>query len=468
MRNIKYIIVLIFVILIPSVFISCAVKNNCKSPELNIPESYYENSLDSVSLIEKKWWEFYTDPHLQRLIDKTLANNRDMKIALANITKMAELNRINTSYLLPELNGTISGLRETNDYYQEKEIIDDELSVKATLSWELDFRGALRWGRKKGISEYLSSIEAKKAMQMTLVATVASAYFELVALDNELDIVKRTLITRREGVSQAKIRFEGGLTSETSYQQAQVELASTAALIPELETKIAIKESEIALLSGELPNEQKRSMVMNNKELPTYKNVGLPAELILRRPDVQQALQELNAAKAQVGIKHAERFPKVIISITGGVENDDWTNIFKSPFSYTLGSITAPLFNFGRNKAKFKAAVAEYEQARMKYEKKVLTCFKEVNDAIITYNNAHKSSLLKSDLRDASRKYVNLARLQYINGVINYLDVLDAQRKYFDAEIGLNNSIKNEYLALVQLYKALGGGWETPSETDKQ
>lgn len=442
-----------------TVLSSCVVQRNCKEPELNMPQELVKGENDSLAIADMQWWEFYTDPNLQELIRKTLENNKDMKASIARIRKMAELNRVGKMSFFPELSGLFLTDYETNDYYGEKSSRDPEVSLKATLNWEVDLRGTLRWGNKKGMAQYLESVEAQRAMQMTLVAAVANSYFELIALDNELAIVKRTLNTRKEGVSQAKIRFEGGLTSETSYQQAQVELATTAALIPGLETKIAIKESEISLLAGEYPSAQKRSKEIKASKRPEYAAVGIPAELLLRRPDLRQAQQQLNAAKAEVGIKSSERFPKLVISLTGGLEDNDFTNIFRSPFSYAVGNLTSPIFNFGKNRARFKAAIAEYDEARYNYEQKVLTAFKEVNDAAISYKNAHEASQLKYNLCEAARKYVDLARLQYLNGVINYLDVLDAQRKYFDAEIGLSNSVRDEYLALVQLYKALGGGW---------
>lgn len=438
---------------------SCVVQKECREPELDMPGEIVPGRNDSLAIADMEWWKFYTDPNLQDLIRKTLENNRDLKASVARIRQAMEMNRISKMALFPELSGQFAVENETNDYYGENEVRDPEISAKATLSWEVDLRGALRWGRKKGMAQYLETIEAQRAMQMSLVAAVANAYFELVALDNELAIVKRTLNTRKEGVSQAKIRFEGGLTSETSYQQAQVELATTASLIPELESEIAVKESEIALLAGEFPSPQKRSKDFDNTKLPSYTPIGLPSDLILRRPDIRQAQQRLNAAKAEVGVKNAERFPKFAITLTGGVEDNDFKNLFRSPFSYVLGNLTTPIFNFGKNKARLKNAIARYDEARFDYEKKVLTAFKEVHDAVIIYSNAHEASELKLNLREAARKYVDLARLQYLNGVINYLDVLDAQRKYFDAEIGLSNSIRNEYIALVQLYKALGGGW---------
>lgn len=302
-------------------------------------------------------------------------------------------------------------------------------------------------------------------MRMELVAEVASAYFQLVALDNELSIVRRTLATRSEGVYQAKLRFEGGLTSETVYQQAQVEYASTASLIPDLERKIEIMENGIALLMGEFPDwPVLRGSMDTEATTPETLPVGLPSELLQRRPDVRASEQRLRAAMAAAGMAYADRFPRLNFTLTGGWENDRMVGFFQSPFSYVAGTVAAPIFGFGRKKAKYKAALAAYDEARLAYEQKVLEVFKEANDAVITYRNVRKTAELKANLRDASRKYVLLAHLQYRAGSINYIDVLDAQRQYFDAQIGLSNAIRDEYLAMVQLYKALGGGWQTQSE----
>lgn len=302
-------------------------------------------------------------------------------------------------------------------------------------------------------------------MRMALVAEVATAYFQLVALDNELAIVRRTLATRSESVYQAKIRFEGGLTSETVYQQAQVEYASTASLIPDLERRIQITENSIALLMGEYPDwDVMRSSMDLETTLPETVPVGLPSELLQRRPDVRASEQRLQAAMAAAGMAYADRFPRLRFSLTGGWENDDLQNFFESPFSYVAGTIASPIFGFGRKKAKYKASLAAYDEARLAYEQKVLEVFKEANDAVVTYTNVRKTAELKANLRDASRKYVLLAHLQYQAGSINYIDVLDAQRQYFDAQIGLSNAIRDEHLAMVQLYKALGGGWQTPEE----
>ena len=295
---------------------------------------------------------------------------------------------------------------------------------------------------------------------MTLIAEVARAYYELIALDNELSIVRQTLETRKEGVHQARLRFEGGLTSETSYQQAQVELATTATLIPELERRIAVKEHEIALLAGEYPDRIARQAMDPAATMPEHLPVGLPSELLRRRPDVRRAEQALEAAYAAVGVAYTDRFPRIQLSAAIGVENDLLSSLFSSPYSFVSGAIAGPVFGFGKKRARYQAQQAAYRQECRRYEKTVLTVFKEVSDAIVTYDSSLRASELKRNLERAARSYVELARLQYLNGVINYLDVLDAQRRYFDAQIGLSNALRDQRLARVQLYKALGGGWE--------
>lgn len=453
----------IYNVLLCSVFVasvSCSAVKQCQSPELNLPEQIAGRA-DSLTVADLAWWEFYGDTTLCRIIERTLADNRNIRSAAARVEQMRQMYRISKAERLPELSASVLGNNETNDYYESAPLRDPQFDLKATVSWEADLWGNLRWGKRKGEAEYVASIEDERAMRMTLVAETASAYFRLVALDNELAIVRRTLETRREGVAQAKLRFEGGLTSETVYQQAQVEYAATAALIPDLERRIEITENAIALLMGGYPDWEIIRGAMNVSAIrPEDLPVGIPSVLLQRRPDLRASEARLRAAMAGVGIAYADRFPRLVFRLTGGLENDDIKGLLRSPFSYVVGSLSAPIFGFGRKKAAYKAAVAAYEQARLAYEQKVLEAFKETDDAIVTYRSVRETARLKSDLCDAAREYVNLASLQYRAGSINYIDVLDAQRRYFDAQTGLSNAVRDEHLALVQLYKALGGGWQ--------
>lgn len=446
---------------------SCSAVRECKAPELNLPEQLVAGVTDSTTIADIGWWKFYGDAALCELIQRTLDNNKDMLAAAARVEQMRQLYRIDKASRLPDFSVRVYGDRETNDYYQKSFSNDPELGAKVGVSWELDLWGNLRWAKRKGAAEYLASVEAARAMQMTLVAEVATAYFELVALDHELGVVRRTVETREESVRQAKLRFEGGLTSETAYQQAKVELASASALIPDLELRIAQKENQISVLAGDYPSRVARSKMDMNVRMPDSLPVGLPSTLLQRRPDVRQAEQNLKAAMASAGMAYADRFPRLTISLTGGLENDALKGLINSPFSYAAGNLTAPLFAFGSKRAKYRAALAAYDQARLAYEQKVLEVFREVNDAVTAYRNMRRTAELKFNLKEAARQYVVLAKLQYINGVIRYIDVLDAQRKFFDAQVEESKAVRNEHLALVGLYKALGGGWQ-PSDAEKK
>lgn len=460
--KIKSLIIIIFsAFAIGTAVTGCSPAKYCAEPDLKLPDAFGPGVTDSVTIADLEWWNLYTDTLLQSLIRQALEYNKDMLIAAERIEQMRQLHRMDKAKLFPDI-GVRAGFNdEFTNYGGNSPDPGVEFKMpQATFSWEIDLWGNLRWANKKAAAEYLETVEAKRAMQMSLIASVATSYYELMALDNELRIVTRTLTTRQEGVHQARVRFEGGLTSETSYQQAEVELATTEALIPDLEREIAIKESEIALLTGQYPYNIRRAMIdvkpsLNKDNIP----IGVPSYLLLRRPDIRMSEKRLMAAMADVGIAQAERFPRFTINFTGGFESDDILSIFSSPYYYPIINLAAPLFSFNKRKAKFKASISAYNQARLEHEKTVMSAFKEVHDAVITYRSACENSVLKQNLLDASKKYMDLARLQYLNGVINYLDVLDAQRIYFDAQVELSNAVSNEYLALIDLYKALGGGW---------
>lgn len=439
---------------------SCSGVKNLRKPDLQLPTETVNGYADSLSYADMAWWEYYTDPALKALIKRALDNNRDMLIAAARVEELRQLYGVDKLNYMPTINGIAGANHETNDYHGGRFIPDTEYDVKATINWEIDLWGALSYSKKKSAAQFMASVENMRAMQMTIVAEVASAFFQLVALENELNIVKMTLSTRREALAKAKLRFEGGLTSETVYQQAQVEYATTAAIVPNLEQRIEVSKNAISLLVGAFPGEKfDVTETKLDERLPDRIPVGFPSTLLERRPDIRAAEQNLKAALAACGVAYSNRFPKFRVVLTGGWENDDLAGLFKSPFSYVLGNITGTIFDFGRNKRKYKASIAAYEQARLQYEKCVLNAFREVNDAVITYRKLRETASLRSSLRDASLKYVELANIQYLAGTLNYIDVLDAQRKYFDSRVSLSNAVRDEYLALVNIYKVLGGGW---------
>ena len=455
-KFLPFILLLAFVL----AFSSCKLGKEYARPDLSLPETIDGATTDTASVSDIPWQSLYQDTVLQNLIEQALENNKDMKIAAAKIKEMMAAKRINFSRLFPSLGAALHGETEVTNYGgNENRSADPEFGAKLRVNWELDLWGNIRWANEADIAAYMQSIEAQRALKLTIIAGVAAGYYELCALDEELAIVRQTLEARREGVRLAKLRYEGGLTSETAYNQALVELARTETLIPDLERQIQIKESDLSLLLGDYSHPIRRGRILAEQHLPNALPAGLPSSLIERRPDIRQAEMALKEANAKVGVAYTDLFPKISLTGAFGFESDDLGNLLKSPYWLPAVDLLQPLFAMGRNKAKLKVAKAQYEQELYSYEKTVIEAFKEVNDAIVSVRKAKEVRLSQAKLEVAARKYLELAQLQYINGVTNYMDVLDAQRELLNAQIGLNSAVCNELLSVVYLYRALGGGY---------
>lgn len=431
---------------------SCKLGKQYARPDLQLPAQIEGSAADSASVNEIRWTDLYTDPVLQQLIRKTLANNKDMQMAAARMKELMEARRISKADLFPRVDATLSGERE----YDASP--GNTYEGKVLAAWEVDLWGKLRWANQAAMAEYLQSVEGREALRLALIAGVAQAYFELIALDQELAIVRQTLAARQEGVRLARLRFEGGLTSENPLSQARVELARTQTLIPDLEKKIRLKENQITLLAGEYPGVVERGKSIGQQNIMPSLPVGLSSRLLERRPDIRQAEYRLKAAHAKVGIAFTSMFPKFTLTGHYGPESSELSNFLKAPYFFVGGELLAPVFNLGKNRARLKASKAVKEQETYNYQKVVLTAFTEVSNALINTQKSREIRKSREHLEQSARSNLDLATLQYINGVISYLDVLDAQRGYFDAQTGLNNAIRDELLATVELYKALGGG----------
>lgn len=438
---------------------SCKLGKHYTRPELSLPAQLDSTATDSVSLSDYSWSQFYTDTTLQALIRKTLAYNKDMLIAAARVKELAAMKRIDYANMFPSLGLKIYAEKGGTDEKGQAYSSDDEFGIKPGVTWELDLWGNLRWARDKSLAEFMESVENQRALKMSLIAQVAQAYFELVALDNELAIVRQTVNARKESSRLSRIRFEGGLTNETAFRQAQVELARTATLVPDLEKKISVKENDIAFLTGEYVSHITRAKLPDDVALPDVLPVGLPSVLLERRPDVRQAEQNLIAANAAVGVAFTDMFPRLALTASYGRESEELSNLLQSPYHLISGTLLTPLFAFGKNRAKLKARKAAYEQAVYNYEKVVLNAFKEARNAIVEFNKTKEIYNSRKLLEKSTKSALDLAQLQYINGVIGYMDLLDAQRSYLDAQIGLSNAVRDKQITMVNLYKALGGGW---------
>ena len=303
---------------------SCQLGRHYTRPELGLPAVLDSVTTDTTSIADFRWWELYTDTTLQELIRQTLEHNKDMLAAAARLKEMAAQRRIAYADMFPKVNGQLYTDKEAENYGGDNYESTPEYSAKFIASWELDLWGNLRWARDKSMAQFVQAVENRRALQMTLVAQVAQAYFELVALDNELAIVKQTLRAREESVRLARLRFNGGLTSETAYQQAQVELARTATLVPDLERAIALKENDINFLAGRYPEKVERSHHPQDIRLPETLPAGLPSSLLERRPDVRAAEEALVAANADVGIAYTNLFPRITLTAHYGLESEEF------------------------------------------------------------------------------------------------------------------------------------------------
>lgn len=453
-------IVFSLILIIAGSLSSCRLGQRFVKPDPQLPQSFDESFItDTFSIADVDWRIIYSDPLLQELIGHALDSNKDLAIADARIRQLGELRRSVKADLLPSVSAQAYGQKEGLNYGGDSFKPDPELGLKGGLSWEPDIWGNLRWADEKARAQWMASREGRHALEVSIIASVAQAYYELVSLDNELSIVNRTLLARREGERIARLRWEGGLTSETSYQQAKVELERTATRVPVLERSIAFKQNELSILLGEYPHEIQRAQNLSDMDLPETLPVGMPSTLLMRRPDLRQAELMLRAANAAVGIAYTDRFPRLTLTAQGGLESEQLSDFIKSPMYWLSAGLMGPLVDFGKRQGKYRAAQAEYEQESLRYEKAVITAFTEVSNAIVDFSKVKEIYASASQLEQSAKTTMELAQLQYLNGVISYLDVLDSQRSYFEAQIGLSNALRSKQLCIVQLYRVLGGGW---------
>ncbi|MDR1357225.1 MAG: multidrug efflux RND transporter permease subunit [Tannerellaceae bacterium] len=441
-------------------FASCKAGRDYIRPELHLPAIIRDAGADSVTDDELQSWQtLFSDTVLQRLINTALENNRDILVAAARIRETAALKRISLAEMFPSVGLQAYGQEEKLNYGGDNPSPDPEAGIKAVVSWELDLWGNLRRRNEADVAVYMQSVEAREALRLAVISEVAAAYFELSSFDRELFIIQQTVDARREGVRLAKLRFEGGLTSETSFRQAEIELARTETMLPELEQKIRLKENDLSFLLGNYPGDIPRGLPVGAIHLPDELPSGLPASLLERRPDMRRAEQQLRQANAKVGIAQADLFPKITLTGNLGYESAELAELLKSPAWFVAGNLLAPLFDMGKKRARLRAERAAYEQAMYTYQKETLNAFREVSSAIVNLRKAKEVRRSFARLETSAQSHSQLAYLQYINGITNYMDVLDAQRSSLDAQISLNHAILGEYLSFVNLFKALGGGF---------
>jgi len=359
-----------------------------------------------------------------------------------------------------------AGVSATNERFAQTRITPafetSPIQVNLALAWELDFWGKFRRATEAARAELLATEWGQKAVISSLVSNVATAYFQLLELDSEMQISRGALDSRKESLRLVEIRAKGGTTSLMDVRQSEQLVYTAAAAIPDLERRIEQQENLISILVGRNPGPITRGQSLLDIAVPPEVPVGLPSSLLSRRPDIQSAEQTLIAANARIGIAKAAYFPQITLTGLGGYQSTALTNLFTGPAGLWSfgGQLTQPIFTAGKIRSGVRLTEAQKEEAVLIYQKSIQQSFREVSDSLIAYRKnrefREQEALLTHAAGDATRLSVD----RYRGGVTSYLEVLDSDSRYFDAQLGLSQAQLNERLALVQLYNALGGGWQ--------
>ncbi len=441
----------------------CTVGPKYKRPTVQPPDKFYtELAPQANSIADLGWWELFKDPVLQDLIREALKNNYDVATAAARVEEARAFAGVAKSEYYPQVGygGSIGG--------QKARIIPNHTyySYAFDLSWELDLWGRIRRLNEQQRALFFASEEAQRGVWLSLVADVAQAYFELRALDAQLDIAKQTGQSFQETFDLFNKRLAGGFATGLETSRAEAAMANVRAQVPDLERQITAKENQISLLLGKNPAPIPRGASLADQNDLDVVPAGLPSTLMERRPDLRQAEQQLISSNAAVGVAKANFFP--VLSLTGqfGGINPQLSGLVSSGTLWSLaGNLAGPLFTGGRLKSQYQAAYAQRDQAQISYQKSVTQAFGEVSTAISAHEKLADS--IREEIRSvaAYRDSVRLSSVRYNSGLSSYFEVVDAQLNLYPSETALVNYDLERKVALVDLYKALGGGWKL-SDTD--
>ena len=453
----------------------CAVGPNYHRPAYPVPDSFRGQGPGiptppaEASFGDLKWFEVFKDEKLQELIKIALQENYDVQIAAQRVLQAREQVTIQRSYLFPTVN---AGGQMTSIRTSERGILSflvpriERLvgQIYGDLSWELDFFGRIRRATEAARAEFFSSEENRKFVIQTLVTDLARAYIELRALDDQLEISNHTVKVREESLRLMTERYAIGYDGRTPVVMAANLVHGARAVVPDLQRSIEQKENQISILLGRNPGPISRGKSLLEQKLTVTVPPGLTSAILERRPDIRAAEQSLVAANANIGEAKARLFPNIRITGTSGWESAALKTLFTGPASFwdlAMPGITQPIFNAGRLRAGVRAAEARKQESLLTYKKTIQQAFQEVSDSLVAVRKL-KGVVLESEQQvEALREQKGLANDRFYGGVAPYLEVLDSDRELFDSELKLTQDRANELLAVIALYRALGGGWQT-------
>ena len=451
---------------------ACAVGPDYQRPTLETPASWRSGKAlpanePPETLANLAWWTLIEDPVLDGLVAEALANNRDLKIAAARIDEAAGMLGSTRAQLFPQLGAGLSGSRAQASQRGVTPLpatVDrqnNQYSAALNVGWEIDLFGRLRRATEASRADLLATEEARRALALSLASTVANSYINLRDLDNQLLIAQRTLQTRIEALRIFDLRYKGGVVSEMELAQVRAEVEVARIAIPTVEQSIAVQENALSVLLGRLPGPITRGKTLAEMGLP-LPPVSLPASVLTRRPDIRQAEQNLIANNARIGVAKAAYFPNVTLTGLLGGSSVSFSDLFTGParvWSYGA-DITLPIFNAGAIAGQVQAAEARQALALEQYRQSIENAFREVDDSLV--GGAKSRDILEARIRqvDALKTYARNAQLRYDAGYSAYLEVLDAERSLFGAQINESQARAQALIAATTLYKVLGGGWE--------
>jgi len=451
--KIKIVVVILILAILP---VGCLVGPKYKKPEDQNAAAFQNGPVNAdtlASVVNVKWFDLFNDDVLKGLINKGLANNYDMRIAMARIERTrAELGYTKAD-LLPAIG--YGGTVNSND----KTFMPNTAS--ASLSWELDFWGKIRHENRAVQNELLASEEGRKVILSNLVSDIAVSYFNLRDYDNRLIITQKTLESRQKAYDLINQRFKAGYVSEVDLMQIEQQVAIAEATIPSIKRQITNLENTISILMGQAPGPIERGKT--NMELQVSNNipVSIPSILLKNRPDVNQAERTYMASNERIGVAQAMRFPSFNIAAIAGFASGSVSTLFdgSSYLQNASAGVAGPIFNFGKNKRRVEIYRQIAEESRLSYQKTCIVAVAEVEQSLQNVKTYKDEWTARNKQVIAARKNLDLSNARYYNGYISYLEVLDIERALFEAELSLSELTQNQLSSMIQLYRALGGGW---------
>jgi multidrug efflux system outer membrane protein len=458
-RNVRYLLLGILSVA------ACKVGPDYERPVVPEHEAYRDVvpadttvALPADSIADLAWWELFQDTVLQQLIHVALENNKDLDAALARIAEA----RANLGFARADLYPEVNVIANAGVSANTEEDVSGSGLIAADACWQLDLWGRIRRSNEAALNQLLATEEAYRAVTISLVADVASFYLLLRDFDNRQMIAESTVETRRQTLGIIEARFNAGAVSEVDVNQAEIQLAGAEAAVESFRRGRAQTENAISVLLGVPPMSIPRGLSINQQILPPELPAGLPSQLVERRPDVLQAERQLHAQTARIGVAEALKYPSVTLSADLGASIAS-TSI---GFLDAAADIFAPIFNAGRLQSGVDAEIARTEQALARYEQAILTAFREVEDAMVAVRTYQAEYESRRRQLEAARSAEALSWIRYDQGMTSYLEYLEVQRQLFSSEVGVSETLQLRLTSLVQLYKALGGGWNPVEQVE--